>query len=108
MKKQVTKKSIRERGARIICIGYCNACYLLRDLDPFAYSARAEGWACDYYYVGNNVIIATGYDCDRLGGKYADAAKVREYNERARRIEGFSAEAKQSRAELLEEFIANI
>lgn len=42
MKYQTTKKAIRERAYKIIAVGYCDLWYLLRDLDPFAYSARAD------------------------------------------------------------------
>lgn len=104
MKYQTTKKAIRERADKIIAVGYCDLWYLLRDLDPFAYSARAEGWACDYYYLGSDIYLATGYDCDRLGAKYLKSDLVREYNEKARNIEGNSPEAKQARADLLDEF----
>lgn len=27
----------------------------------FAYSTRAEGWACDYYMIDNDTVICTGY-----------------------------------------------
>lgn len=108
MKTQTTKKAIRNRFNKIYAAGYCSAWYLLRDLDPFAYSARAEGWACDYYYLGGGICLATGYDCDRLGAEYIKSDIIREYNERARKIEGNSDDAKQARADLLDEFIKKI
>lgn len=40
--------------------GYCNLQFLLKFQEPFAYSTRAEGWACDYYNV-DGVLISTGY-----------------------------------------------
>ena len=108
MKKRITKKEIRNRFDKIFAVGYCSAWYLLRDLAPFGYSDRAEGWACDYYYLGDGICLATGYDCDRLGAKYIESDIVREYNEKARQIEGFTDEAKEKRADLLDEFIEKI
>ena len=60
MKLKTTKKAIKASGQKILCIGYCNAQYLLKGKNPFAYSVRAEGWACDYYEI-NDVIVSTGY-----------------------------------------------
>jgi hypothetical protein len=108
MKYETTKKAIRNRFDKIYAVGYCAAWYLLRDLDPFAYSARAEGWACDYYYLGDGICLATGYDCGRLGAERVDYDIINEYNQRAREIEGFTDEAKEKRAELLREFIEKI
>lgn len=108
MKNKATKKEIRNRFNKIYAAGYCSAWYLLRDLAPFAYSERAEGWACDYYYLGDGICLATGYDCDRLGAEYIKSDLVREYNEKARQIEGLTDEAKEKRAELLGEFIEKI
>ena len=108
MKYEITKKEIRNRFNKIYAVGYCAAWYLLRDLAPFAYSARAEGWACDYYYLGDGICLATGYDCDRLGAEYIKSDLVREYNEKARKIEGLTDEAKEKRADLLREFIEKI
>ena len=108
MKIQTTKKQMKNNAAQIIAVGYCGAYYLLRDLSPFAYSAGGYGWACDYYDLGNGIILATGYDCSRLGAEYANFDLVQEYNERARKIEGFSDDAKQARADLLAEFIEKI
>ena len=60
MKFKTTKKAIKENYNTILKIGYCNIQNLLQYENPIAYSTRAEGWACDYYEVGN-VIISTGY-----------------------------------------------
>ena len=60
MKFKTTKKAMRENYDTILKIGYCNIQNLLQYENPIAYSTRAEGWACDYYEVGN-VLISTGY-----------------------------------------------
>ena len=57
---KATKKAMKESYNTIITIGYCNAQYLLQYENEIAYSARSEGWACDYYDI-NNVLISTGY-----------------------------------------------
>ena len=60
MKFKTTKKAIKQSFDTILSIGYCNAQHLLKYESVFAYSAGVEGWACDYYEVGN-VCISTGY-----------------------------------------------
>lgn len=104
-KYETTKKTINNRGGIILKSGYCSLWYLLRDLDPFAYSAGSMGWACDYYALGGGVILATGYNTSSLNGSRVDFDLEDEYNEKARAIEGYSPEAKQARADLLAEFI---
>ena len=69
-------------GDPVYCVGYCNIQNLLRFTDPFAYSARAEGWACDYYYI-HDVIISTGY---APIGRKTDYKLCREYDEKAAAI----------------------
>lgn len=59
MKMRWTCKQVRECNA--IKIGYCGAWYLLRGLEPIAYTAGIYGWNEDVYQVGNNTYIATGY-----------------------------------------------
>ena len=59
-KYKVTRKSMKESYDRIAKVGYCNLQCLLKFQEPFAYSTRVEGWACDYYDI-NNVLISTGY-----------------------------------------------
>ena len=63
MKRKVTRKEIRNSYKKIIKVGYCGLQYLLEYLEPFAYSTRAEGWACDYYFIDfkNDLVISTGY-----------------------------------------------
>jgi hypothetical protein len=60
MKLQTTKKEIRNGFKTIVSIGYCDAQYLLKYKEPFAYSAGIYGWSCDYYQIGNKC-ISTGY-----------------------------------------------
>lgn len=84
MKYKTTKKAIREMGDPVYCVGYANLQNLFRFVDPFAYSTRAEGWACDYYEV-NGVIISTGYSPI---GKQVEYDLIREYEEKARKICG--------------------
>jgi len=60
MKLLTTKKHITEQYHRIISVGYCELQFLLRYKNPFAYSTRKEGWACDYYVI-NGILISVGY-----------------------------------------------
>lgn len=107
MKIKTTKKSIRESGNPVYKIGYCNAQWLLKYQEPFAYSTGAEGWACDYYLVGN-VIISTGY---APIGKAVDYEMLREYDDKARKIACGSmswAQAREAVETLLNEFVENL
>ena len=85
MKFKTTKKAMKENYNTILKIGYCNIQNLLQYEDAIAYSTRAEGWACDYYKVGN-VIICEGYApigksvSYDLQKKYNDLAEEIRYN----------------------------
>ena len=86
MKYRTTRKAVKEQYKTILKIGYCNLQLLLSRVDPFAYSTRAEGWACDYYYIGNDVVISTGY---APIGKPVSYDICREYEKKAQKaLEG--------------------
>ena len=99
MKLQTTKKQIRQHFNTILSIGYCQAQYLLYFKKPFAYSTRAEGWACDYYDV-DGVCISTGYSPT---GKRVDYSTLLEFEKQACAIVNSSApyEDRKTRVELL-------
>ena len=78
---KATKKEMRQ-NYRILSIGYCDMQHLLNYESPIAYSARAEGWACDYYYV-DGVVISTGYDTIASKNMKDDYQLVREYEKQA-------------------------
>ena len=85
MKFKATKKQMRENYHHIIHIGYCNGQHLLGYENAIAYSARAEGWACDYYDV-NGILISTGYA--PLNDKNAKASYdlIKSYDDKAAHI----------------------
>lgn len=85
IKLKTTKKTMREGYYYIIGIGYCDAPYLLYFQEPFAYSTRAEGWACDYYDV-NRVLISTGYSYLDSKNTNKNHELTREYDKKAREI----------------------
>ena len=60
VKLKATKKEMRNHYWHILSVGYCDLQSLLREQQPFAYSTRAEGWACDYYDI-EGVLISEGY-----------------------------------------------
>lgn len=96
MKIKVTRKSIKEKYPKIISVGYCNLQWLLNYEYAFAYSTRAEGWACDYYKVGDT-IISTGYAPIGKTGKYDT---TREYDDIARNVVTSNMEYDQKVAEV--------
>jgi hypothetical protein len=53
MKAKVTKKEIIKRFKEVLIVHSYELRNLLYFTSPFAYSVRAEGWACDYYEIGN-------------------------------------------------------
>lgn len=85
MKIKATRKSMKESYNTIICIGYCEAQYLLQYENEIAYSTRAEGWACDYYDI-NGVLISTGYAPLTEKNSKRDYATTRKYEEQAQKI----------------------
>lgn len=108
MKYKTTKKAIREMGDLVYCVSYCNLQNLLRFRDPFAYSTRAEDWACDYYSLGN-VIISTGYSPI---GRKTDYNLCHEYDQKAYKIlRDYSLKWEQQRDQLealIEEFVQRL
>jgi len=108
MKTKVTKKAVRNGFRYVLSVGYCDACHLLYFKRPFAYSTRVEGWACDYYDLGD-VCISTGYSPT---GKDVDYSILRKYDEKAKKIVSdysISQKAKENRVELLlNEFLSKV
>lgn len=84
-KYRVTKKEMNEGYTHIIGIGAGDLQNLLKFEQPFAYSTRAEGWACDYYDV-DDVLICTGYAPMRSKRTTSNYEILREYDEKARKI----------------------
>ena len=84
-KYRVTKKEMNEGYTHIIETGYCNLQFLLRFAEPFAYSTRAEGWACDYYDI-DDVLICTGYVLMRSKRTKSNYGLEHEYNKKAKEI----------------------
>ena len=108
MKIKTTKKAMKDFN-KIIGIGYCNAQYLLKYEEPFAYSTRAEGWACDYYKI-NGVLISTGYaPLDNRNAK-TDYKITRKFDDEARNIvynyDLSYDEQKEQVTKLLHEFVS--
>ena len=82
MKLKTTKKAINASGKKVLKVGYCGLQSLLNWIEPFAYSARTEGWACDYYNI-DNIIISTGY---APIGNAVDYSLIEEYEKKAEGI----------------------
>lgn len=82
---RLTKKSLNTDYWNILGTGYCNLQFLLKFQEPFAYSTRAEGWACDYYNV-DGVLISTGYSPLKSKRVRSCYELEHEYNDIARKI----------------------
>ena len=111
MKYKTTRKAMKESYDRIAKVGYCNLQHLLRFQEPFAYSTRAEGWACDYYDI-NGVLISTGYDPIEGKRTKCNYDICRKYDDAARKVLcdcSLNYEEQQEKIDtLLNEFIAEI
>lgn len=81
---RVTKKEIRESGAKIISVGYCDLQFLLNFRYADFYSCGIYGWSCDYYKIDDNVIICTGYS--PIGNINPDYKLIRKTEQKAREI----------------------
>lgn len=108
MKNLVTRKKMKESYSNIIKIPYCNAQFLLRNINPFAYSTMSEGWACDYYII-NCSVISTGYA--PIGNK-VDFDLLQKYENQAQKIWcdysiGYE-EQRRNVSDLLDEFISRV
>ena len=84
-KTRLTKKFLNACYCNILGTGYCNLQFLLKFQEPFAYSTRAEGWACDYYNV-DGVLISTGYSPLKSKGVRSCYELEHEYESIAREI----------------------
>lgn len=81
MKTRTTKKFLKENFT-IVNAGNGNLQNLLSFIQPEYYCARAEGWACDAYIVGDYAIL-DGYDCI---GKTKSYNVLKKYDDKAREI----------------------
>ena len=104
MKFKTTAKAIRNGYGKKIAISYCGAQHLLWNHAPIAYTCGVYGWNFDVYEV-YGVTICTGYR--NMPGARCD--KIREYNEKARKILSYENpmpyEKKRAKVEkLLKEF----
>lgn len=84
-KYRTTRKAIKETygAANVYSVGYANLQHMLKYINPFAYSTRAEGWACDYYDIGKGVVLSDGY---APIGKKIDYDVMRLFDDKAREI----------------------
>ena len=85
IKLKATKKEMRKHWY-ILSVGYCGMQSLLNEQRPFAYSTRAEGWACDYYDI-DGVLISTGYSPLSNKNMTKDYSIIKEYENKALKID---------------------
>ncbi len=105
MKFKTTRKAIVNSSANIVCVGYCDLSYLLRNHSPIAYTCGVYGWNFDVYEI-DGLTICTGYR--GMPGRRAN--NIGAYEEKARQIMSWENkilfEEKQEQLEqLLHEFI---
>ena len=107
IKLKATKKEMREGYYYILSVGYCSMQSLLNEQRPFAYSARAEVWACDYYEI-DGVLISTGYAPLSTKNMKCDYSLIREYENKALEIDSLGLyldERKDKKTALVKELL---
>ena len=82
MKLKVSQKQILNNKV-IMKVPYCTLQHLLDDIAPYAYSCGVYGWNCDYYDVGHEVTISTGY---RNVGKSMPYKILNNYNKQSQEL----------------------
>lgn len=117
MKFRTTQKAIKEHYSDVIYVGYCNLQYLLKALQPMAYTTRVEGWASDVYGC-ENVETPCGYYNVAISTGYQPFGKVKPSWELQRKYDGLAKEVcdkifdyeerKKQLNELLGQFIAEV
>ena len=110
IKLKATKKEMREHYWYILSVGYCSMQSLLRERQPFAYSTRAEGWACDYYEI-EGVLISEGYAPLTSKNMIKDYSIIKEYENKALEIDSLflpREERKAKKAALLKELVNSL
>lgn len=104
MKFKTTRKELVEKATNLRCAGYGDLQYLLKGVEPVAYTTGVYGWNFDVYMV-NGLTICTGYR--KMPGQRLKW--VAEYEDMARDIwkreNGYTYEQKRLMADgLLDEF----
>ena len=110
IKLKATKKEMREGYYYILSVDYCSMQSLLRERQPFAYSTRAEGWACDYYDI-DGVLISEGYAPLNDKNMIKDYSFIMEYENKALEIDSLflpREERKAKKAALLKEMLNSL
>lgn len=83
MKPRVGKRAVKQSFDLVVSVGSGNLQNFLRGKQAFAYSSRAEGWACDYYDIGYGVCLSDGYAAI---GKRVPHDVLKKYDEKASEI----------------------
>ena len=83
MKFKTTLKAMRN-NYHVAVSGYCELQTLLRNQEPIAYNSGTYGWNCDFYYLGDNVMLCTGYR--PIGERYLPYGRYNEYEKKAQEI----------------------
>ena len=109
IKLKVTKKEMRKHWY-ILSAGYCSMQSLLRERQPFAYSAWTDGWSCDYYDI-DGVLVSTGYAPLSNKNMIEDYGLIREYENKALEIDSLFFhldERREKKAALLKEMLNSL
>lgn len=97
MKYKTTRKAVVDGSPRLVCAGYCDLQYLLRNHSATAYTSGVYGWNFDVFEV-YGLTICTGYR--GMPGRRAN--NIREYEKRAEAIYHDRSRTYEEQAEAIE------
>ena len=108
MKFKTTQKAIKNNFAKIIIVPYCGLQHIFSagNMNPIAYTTRAEGWAADIYDCGGGVAIVTGYA--PFGNIRPAYEVVRRYDDAARKLDVWNDENRAKAREMLRDFVGEV
>jgi hypothetical protein len=100
MKYKTTAREVKEGYYYVIEAGYCDLQTLLYFESPIAYAKGVYGWNFDVYQINGSTCICTGYRGMPSKNTKKDYSLIREYEEKARKID-----SREGRTKLINEFV---
>ena len=105
-KVKTTLKAIRNSHVFVVPVGYCQLQFLLNYRSPVAYATGTYGWNCDLYSLSPDVGICTGYRT--AGNVNYPFDRIREFDNRAAKIDRLAPDCRQQFDKLIDEFVADV
>ena len=108
MKFKTSNKAVRCGYHRVLSVGYCSLQRLLSHEAPVAYTAGVYGWNADVYEISTNTAIVTGYRPGSSKNMKDDYALVKEYEDKAYKLDPYTADVRAAKRALIEELLKKL